>query len=78
MPLNRFRGGPTLGLFALTFQELGACCLDMLGFLPRHMQPSFFFLFHSKLDHLKGGSFASWMNIAFVSLRVSASLALYV
>ena len=43
-PLNRFRGGPKLGLFALTLQEFGARCLDMLGFLPRHMQPSFFSL----------------------------------
>jgi hypothetical protein len=77
MALNRFRGVPKLGLFALTLQELEARCLDMLEFWPRHMQSSFF-PFHSKLGHLEGGSFASRMNIASVSLRVSASLALYV
>ena len=42
-PLNRFRGGPKLGLFALTLQEFGARCLDMLEFWPRHTVELFFF-----------------------------------
>jgi len=72
MPLNRFRGGPKLGLFALTLQELGARCLDMLEFWPRHMQSSFF-PFHSKLGHLEGGSFASRMNIACIFTSICQS-----